>query len=182
MREYKPYIDESGRLHLFSLCDGTLIFLQELIVSLEQLGCKDIRHSQEILTEGMPEGKSWMNCLFEASGQLPSSLWPGTQVVKLPDGKYGLIGPDIPIRRTDRETRYQDSPCRRWLDETFVGRLAADIKKELRKEESTDESNHDPATVGQPDCFLRSEREAAQERGNPEVEDGIPGAPGDSRR
>lgn len=33
MSEYKPYIDENGRLYLFSLCDGTLIFLQQLIVS-----------------------------------------------------------------------------------------------------------------------------------------------------
>ena len=23
MSEYKPYIDENGRLYLFSLCDGT---------------------------------------------------------------------------------------------------------------------------------------------------------------
>ena len=30
MSEYKPYIDENGRLYLFSLCDGTLIFLQQL--------------------------------------------------------------------------------------------------------------------------------------------------------
>ena len=40
MSEYKPYIDENGRLYLFSLCDGTPIFLQQLIVSLERLGCK----------------------------------------------------------------------------------------------------------------------------------------------
>lgn len=39
MSEYKPYIDENGRLYLFSLCDGTPIFLQQLIVSLERLGC-----------------------------------------------------------------------------------------------------------------------------------------------
>lgn len=69
MSEYKPYIDENGRLYLFSLCDGTLIFLQQLIVSLERLGCKDIRRSRKILTEGMPEGKPWMNCLYEASGR-----------------------------------------------------------------------------------------------------------------
>lgn len=182
MSEYNPYIDENGRLYLFSLCDGTLIFLQQLIVSLERLGCKDIRRSRKILTEGMPEGKPWMNCLYEASGQLPYSLWPGAQVVELPGGKYGLVGPDIVIRNTDRENRYHDSPCRRWLDETFLGRLTTGVKKELWKEESADEGNHDSATVGQPDCLLGSEWKAAQERGNSELEDGLPGAPGDSRR
>ena len=181
MSEYKPYIDENGRLYLFSLCDGTLIF-QQLIVSLERLGCKDIRRSRKILTEGMPEGKPWMNCLYEASGQLPYSLWPGAQVVELPGGKYWLVGPDIVIRITDRENRYHDSPCRRWLDETFLGRLTTGVKKELWKEESADEGNHDSATVGQPDCLLGSEWKAAQERGNSELEDGLPGAPGDSRR
>ena len=67
MREYKPYIDENGRLYLFSLCDGTLIFLQQLIVSLERLGCKDIRRSQRVL-------QRLSSCRAESMGWLALTL------------------------------------------------------------------------------------------------------------
>ena len=175
----RPYIDEEGRLHLFSLCDGTLIFLQELVTSLKQMGCSDIRYGQQVLAEGMPEGKPWMNCLFEASGQLPGRLWPGAQVLEISPGKYGLLGPDAPVRPVVRENRYQDSAMHKWLATEFFEKFGKEIRNDLLKEVSKDEGNHDPAALGDTHCLSGWERTAAQSRGDKGVEDELPGAAGD---
>ena len=68
---YKPYIDENNRLHIFCLCDGTYIFLLQLVKVLAEMGCSDIHTNGDIVTEGIPEDKPWCNYLFEASGILP---------------------------------------------------------------------------------------------------------------
>lgn len=128
MNRRKPYIEESGRLHLFCLCDGTMVFLQELIDSLRRVGCIDIRHSHQILTDGFPQEKPWMNCLFEASGQLPASLWPGSKIIELETGNYALLNP-----KTLHNNRYEDSSCCKWLHETYWQSLREDIRKEILK-------------------------------------------------
>lgn len=179
MSEYKPYIDEGGRLHLFSICDGTLIFLQGLINNLKRLCCRDIDHSTTILTEGFPEDKPWMNCLFEASGKLPWYLWPGARIIEMSDGGYGILGPE---ELTQRENRYQDSACYEWSKKMFDDSVSAYIRKLVGKEEGENESNHNSAAVGDSGCFLGSKWEATQERGNEKLEDELPGASGDSRR
>ena len=74
---YKPYIDENNRLHIFCLCDGTYIFLLQLIKVLFEMGCSDIHTNGDIVTEGIPEDKPWCNYLFEASGILPEEAVDG---------------------------------------------------------------------------------------------------------
>lgn len=49
---YKPYIDENNRLHIFCLCDGTYIFLLQLVKVLAEMGCSDIHTNGDIVTEG----------------------------------------------------------------------------------------------------------------------------------
>lgn len=66
---YQARQDETGRIHLKCLCDGTLIFMSDMVVLLrDYLHCKDIKMSDEIVTEGIPEDKPWCNCLMKASG------------------------------------------------------------------------------------------------------------------
>ena len=74
---YEPYIDESRRLHIFCLCDGTYIFLLQLVKVLFEMGCSDIHTNGDIVTEGIPEDKPWCNYLFEASGILPEEAVDG---------------------------------------------------------------------------------------------------------
>ena len=176
MSEYKPYIDDDGRLHLFSICDGTLIFLQELICNLKRLGCRDIDHSTMILKEGFPEDKPWMNCLFEASGKLPWYLWPGARIVEM-SGGYGILTPE---ELPKRENRYQDSACYQWSKKMFDDSLSKHIRKLVGKEDDENESNHNPTAVGHAGCFVGSEWETAQECGDEKLEDQLPGASGDS--
>lgn len=128
---------------------------------------------------GMPEGKPWMNCLFEASGQLPGRLWPGAQVLEISPGKYGLLGPDAPVRPAVRENRFQDSAMHKWLATEFFEKFGKEIRNDLLKEVSKDEGNHDPAALGDTHCLSGWERTAAQSRGDKGVEDELPGAAGD---
>ena len=177
MSEYKPYIDDDGRLHLFSICDGTLIFLQELIYNLNRLCCRDIDHSTTILTEGFPEDKPWMNCLFEASGKLPWYLWPGARIIEMNDGGYGILGPE---ELPQRENRYQDSACYQWSRKMLDDSVSAYIRKLVGKEKNEDESNYYPSALGDTHCFLRSKWEVAQKSGDKKLEDQLSGPLGDT--
>lgn len=63
---------EDNRLYLHCVCDGTYIFLSNMVCALNDLGCTDIKTNERILDEReTPEGKPWCNCLFEANGVLP---------------------------------------------------------------------------------------------------------------
>lgn len=64
-----PKVSEDGRIHLSVLCDGTFVFLVELIVALQFYGCTDIEYSsEEVAIEDAPEGKPWCRCRFKARG------------------------------------------------------------------------------------------------------------------
>lgn len=66
------YIDDKNRLHFQFACDGTYIFLDEMVQVLQGLGCTDITVEDETIPKDeTPEGKPWCNCLFSASGILP---------------------------------------------------------------------------------------------------------------
>lgn len=66
---YQARQDETGRIHLQCLCDGTLGFMSEMVALLRDcLHCKDIEMSDEIITEGISKDKPWCNCLMKASG------------------------------------------------------------------------------------------------------------------
>ncbi len=72
LNQHKARVDENNRIHIQCLCDSTFIFLEEMVMVLEYLGCTDIQTSGEIVKEGVPENKPWCNCLYRASGLLPN--------------------------------------------------------------------------------------------------------------
>lgn len=72
---YNGKVDETGRLHLNCLCDGTAVFLGNMVYILKQLRCSDIETKcRTVGKDETPPGKPWCNCLFEASGVLPKDL------------------------------------------------------------------------------------------------------------
>ena len=74
LRQHKAAVDEHNRLTLQCLCDGTYLFLYEMVHVLAALGCADIHTRGESVTHGVPEDKPWCNYLFKASGVLPENM------------------------------------------------------------------------------------------------------------
>ena len=69
MSETKKYpCIEGGRLYLSCVCDGTLVFMEELKTRLRVFGCTDIQGYTEAVKDADP---SWMNCRFVAHGKMP---------------------------------------------------------------------------------------------------------------
>lgn len=96
LNTYQAKQDETGRIHLRCLCDGTLVFMNDMVVLLKNyLDCIDIKTSYEIVTEGIPEGKPWCNCLMKASG-MPTT---GAKI----------------YYTQETENRYEESELYKWL-------------------------------------------------------------------
>lgn len=69
MSEAKKYPRiEGGRLYLSCVCDGTLVFMEELKMRLRVFGCTDIQGYEETVKDADPP---WMNCRFVAHGKVP---------------------------------------------------------------------------------------------------------------
>ena len=74
---------QDGRLHLSSVCDGTWIFMDELITILNALGCTDIQTETEHIQDACPP---WKSCRFKASGKVPDRLPQNGTVLLVPEG------------------------------------------------------------------------------------------------
>lgn len=59
---------EDGRLYLSCVCDGTLVFAEELKIRLRVFGCTDIQVYEETVKDADPP---WMDCRFVAHGKVP---------------------------------------------------------------------------------------------------------------
>ena len=69
MSETKKYPRiEGGRLYLSCVCDGTLVFMEELKIRLRVFGCTDIQVYEETIKDADPP---WMNCRFVVHGKVP---------------------------------------------------------------------------------------------------------------
>ena len=69
MSETKKYPRiEDGRLYLSCVCDGTLVFAEELKMRLRVFGCTDIQGYTETVKDADPP---WMNCRFVVHGKVP---------------------------------------------------------------------------------------------------------------
>lgn len=69
MSEAKKYPRiEGGSLYLSCVCDGTLVFMEELKMRLRVFGCTDIQGYAETVKDADPP---WMNCRFVAHGKVP---------------------------------------------------------------------------------------------------------------
>lgn len=66
------YLDENRRLHLYCTCDGTLLFMNEMIEFLTQIGARDIEYHTEYLDKSPHPERLWLTCRFCASGRLPA--------------------------------------------------------------------------------------------------------------
>lgn len=64
-------IDDSGRMTIQCLCDGTAFFLVEMLRVFDKLGFREVKFDGNAVTEGIPEDKPWCNYLYEVSGLLP---------------------------------------------------------------------------------------------------------------
>ena len=84
-RQYNAEILKDGDryyLKMHCLCDGTMIFLEQMIEILrnieaeefEHTGCTDIETETSDRPDLAPEDKPWMSCLFEAWGTLPKTF------------------------------------------------------------------------------------------------------------
>ena len=88
MSETKKYPRiEGGRLYLSCVCDGTLVFMEELKMRLRVFGCTDIQGYEETVKDADPP---WMNCRFVAHGKVPDD-WPKEADRVWFDQKKGLI-------------------------------------------------------------------------------------------
>lgn len=65
------YIDKDQRLHLYCTCDGTLLFMAEMIEFLTQIGARDIEYHTEYLDKSPDPERPYLRCRFSASGILP---------------------------------------------------------------------------------------------------------------
>ena len=75
LRSYNARIDNTGRVYLSCLCDGTLLFLWEMQDIVENyLNCTDINLATEIIDDGIPEDKPWCRCRYIVSGILPAEF------------------------------------------------------------------------------------------------------------
>ena len=100
LTRYQAKQDKTERIHLKCLCDGTMVFMSDMVVLLQKyLHCKDIETSAEIVTEGIPEDKPWCNCLMKASG-IPTT---GARV----------------YYPSETENRYEESACYKWIIDEF---------------------------------------------------------------
>lgn len=78
LKQHNAHVDDDNRLHLSVLCDGTGLFLYEMIIILMGLKCSDIEHGGYTVTSGIPEDKPWCNYKFTANGILPEYIvWTG---------------------------------------------------------------------------------------------------------
>ncbi len=69
---HDAYLDEDRCLHLYCTCDGTLLFMNEMIEFLTQIGATDIEHYTEYLDKSPDSERPWLTCRFCASGILPA--------------------------------------------------------------------------------------------------------------
>lgn len=75
LRKYNVRIDDSNRVYLSCLCDGTFLFLWEMLNVIEHhLNCTDIKSSTEIINDRIPSDKPWCRCLYTVSGILPTEF------------------------------------------------------------------------------------------------------------
>lgn len=98
MSEYDSIICpiQDGKLHLSCVCDGTLIFMYELITILNALGCTDIQTETEIIQDACPP---WKCCRFKASGKVPDRFPQNGTILLVPkDSRYEvyLLKEDTP--------------------------------------------------------------------------------------
>lgn len=69
---YHPTVDCEGRLHIYCICDGTLLFALHLQEVLETFGCTEIKIDSKLAEEReIPKDKLWCSCKYIASGLLP---------------------------------------------------------------------------------------------------------------
>lgn len=82
-RQYNAKILKSeGRYYMkmHCLCDGTMIFLAQMIEILRnvevcgKLGCTGIETATSDRPDLAPKDKPWISCLFEAWGALPEGV------------------------------------------------------------------------------------------------------------
>lgn len=77
---------QDGRLHLSCVCDGTWIFMAELVTILNALGCTDIQTETEYIQDACP---SWKSCRFKASGKVPDHFPQNGTILLVPkDSRY----------------------------------------------------------------------------------------------
>jgi len=75
LSQYLYNIDDDGRMYLKAQSDSTAIFLFEMRVILEALGCTDIcTKGYPAPTEKIPKDKPWCNWIDEVNGVLPLEL------------------------------------------------------------------------------------------------------------
>lgn len=73
-RRHNASVDKDNRITMEILCDGTLLFLLEMLYVLKEIGCTGIEYDGKKVIEGIPEEKPWCNYLYTASGVLPDEI------------------------------------------------------------------------------------------------------------
>lgn len=73
-RAHKAMVDENNHVTMEVICDGTLLFLAEMLYVLKAIGCADIDYDGKTVSEGIPEDKPWCNYLYTAKGVLPDGV------------------------------------------------------------------------------------------------------------
>lgn len=67
-------VQDDGRIKISCICDGTFLFLYELVSDLTIMGCTDIEvESREATEDEIPKEKPWRCWYFSASGILPKT-------------------------------------------------------------------------------------------------------------
>lgn len=70
----KKDISDDGKIKISCICDGTFLFLYELVNDLKIMGCTDIEiESREAAEDEIPKEKPWCRWYFSASGILPKA-------------------------------------------------------------------------------------------------------------
>lgn len=83
LQQHGAVVDADNRLTLQVLCDGTYIFLYEMLQVLCALECTDIQYDGSDAADEAPQDKPWCNWKFTASGRLPDHLYfDGTMMYK----------------------------------------------------------------------------------------------------
>lgn len=87
---------QDGKMFLSNVCDGTWIFMDELVTILHALGCTDIQTETEIIQDACPP---WKSCRFKASGKVPDHFPQSGTILLAPKGsgyEAYLLKEDIP--------------------------------------------------------------------------------------
>lgn len=98
----RAFVDDDNRITIHTVCDGTLLFLTEMVLVLKKLGCTDIQATEGIApSELITADKPWCNYVYAVSGVLPSTM--------LYDEESGILYIDNPPgqERTEDWERYK---------------------------------------------------------------------------